>query len=85
MTVKSDTELLAALGQFLQRLGPKLDEAIVLTAPLPGLDDAEHVDRALVAAEEKWFVDRIVRARSKDGPKWTFDLTTRGAEAFHLD
>ena len=83
--MKSDAELLTALGKCLRGLGPELDKAIVLEPPLPGFDAPEHVDRALVLAESKWFVDKIVRAKGKAGPKWTFDLTTRGAEAFDLD
>jgi len=83
--VNSDSELLTTLGKHLRSLRPEVGKAVVIAAPVPGLADAAEIDRALVLAEAKWFVDRLVRSTAGAAPHWTFDLTTRGAEAFDLD
>lgn len=83
-SVKSDSELLTTLGKHLRRLRPTAGKAVLVAAPVPDLAD-EEIDRALALAEAKWFIDRLVRSTASAAPHWTFDLTTRGAEAFDID
>jgi hypothetical protein len=92
--VKSDNELLASLSRHLHgskgrfhdsKGGATSFDAITMQAPLPGFDGAAEIGRAIELAEAKWFVDHVVRQEDKAGPKWTFSLTVRGAEALDLD
>ena len=86
--MKSDKELLASLSRHLRNSGRtarRSFEAITLQAPLPEFDGPAEIGRAVELAEAKWFVDRVVRSEGTIGPKWTFDLTGRGAEALDLD
>lgn len=84
-TVNSDSELLAALGKYFRSTRPQIGKPIVVTLPVPGLENAERVARALALAEAKWFINRLARSGEGASTKWTFDMTARGAEAFDLD
>lgn len=82
--MKPDTDLLQSLGSYLKSL-PRSTKAIHLAMPTPGFGSAEEIGRAITAAEAKWFVENVIRGIGPRGQSWTFDLTTRGTEAFDLD
>jgi hypothetical protein len=82
--MKADKDLLQSLASYLKSR-PRSTKAIHLAMPTPGFDTTEEIGQAIAAAEAKWFVENVTRGIGPRGQSWTFDLTTRGTEAFDLD
>lgn len=85
MTGKSDDALLAIFKAHLRRHYPGGTGRVVLRWPLPGFTSPEEIDRIVQMAEEKWFVENVVRGAAPGSPTWSFDLTGRGREGLQLD
>jgi hypothetical protein len=81
--VKSDQELISSLAAYLRSAPNRRTAALEL--PIAGFQDADELHRVVELARAKCFVENIVRTDSARGPRWIFDLTTRGSEAMGLD
>lgn len=81
---KTDLELMASLAAHLRPLREPR-KSLTLRLPIPGLDDADELRRAVHVAEAKWYFENVTQTVGSDGASWTVDLTGRGAEALGLD
>lgn len=82
--MKPDQELLSSLTSYLRQHAREC-RSVSLQVPMAGLETADELARAVQLAKAKCFADNIVCSEGPRGLRWTFELTTRGAEALGLD
>jgi hypothetical protein len=82
--VRTDNDLLASFAEYLRR-SPAKRRGFRLHLAGSGFDSLAELKRVIELAEQKWLVENVLRSDSPGTMAWTFDLTTRGAEALQLD